>query len=302
MKGTKCNYRYFRAGLLTLGLSSGMGLAAHAATDINEQFDVKPAGRVEIDNVAGEISVIGWDRSEVVIRGSLGRNAKLELNQSRSHLSIKVVKSKNGRMGGTELLVSLPRSSRLSVYGVSTDIKVRGVSGDQRLEAVSGDIETAPEGGDLKVKSVSGSVHVNGGNHQSLITLVSVSGDCELHGIAGELEATSISGDLSVRAEGLARTRLKSTSGDIDIESTMTTGGWFDAETISGDIDIRLEGGADLSVDIETFSGDIDNCMGLDSERKSRYGPGRLLQFERGNADQSLRVQALSGDVDLCVD
>ena len=52
-----------------------------------------------------------------------------------------------------------------------------------------------------------------------------------------------------------------------------------------------------------TFSGDIKNCMGTDSERVSKYGPGRRLNGTRGDgaADKArIRLKTMSGDVELC--
>jgi DUF4097 and DUF4098 domain-containing protein YvlB len=96
--------------------------------------------------------------------------------------------------------------------------------------------------------------------------------------------------------------RLRSTSGDIGFEGKLTKGANIDAETVSGDLTVRASPESGLEYQVNTFSGDITNCMGIDSERVSKYGPGHRLNGSRGNGGDEARVRlkTMSGDVELC--
>src|SRR5258708_1355244 len=48
---------------------------AHAAS-VDEHRPANPQGAVEIDNVAGSIDVQGWDKSEVAVGGTIGKDVE----------------------------------------------------------------------------------------------------------------------------------------------------------------------------------------------------------------------------------
>jgi DUF4097 and DUF4098 domain-containing protein YvlB len=174
------------------------------------------------------------------------------------------------------------------------------VHGVQRLQAVSGDISADVFSGDIETKTMSGDVRIDGHGQACLVTVTSISGDSKIVNVAGELESTTVSGDMEIEAGEFTRVRLKATNGDIEFSAGLAAGGRFESETISGDVEIELAQIDDLNVDIETFNGDIENCFGVDSERKSQYGPGRRLRFSRGDGDRTVRVNTMNGDVEIC--
>ncbi len=256
---------------------------------------------MQISNVSGDITVTGWNKLEVEVSGELGKNSELLFERNGRRTSVKVVKKNNSRnVQPTNLIVSVPQGSELTVNGVSSDIEVKNVRGVQRLEAVSGDITSEVFESDVETKTVSGDVSIVGHGGSSLLTVTSLSGDTDIMQIAGELEASTVSGEIDVRAGSLSRARLKATNGDITIVADLAADGRFEGQTINGNIKIELEDGSDLNVDIETFNGDIENCFGLKNERKSKYAPGKMLRFNRGAGNRNVRVKTMNGDVEIC--
>jgi DUF4097 and DUF4098 domain-containing protein YvlB len=274
---------------------------AQASTDLDESATAAVDGHVRVSNTSGDITVTGWDKLEVQVRGKLGDGSELQFEPEGEHTLVKVVKKDGaGNMDSSTLVVHVPRRSELTVNGVSSDIEVRNVHGVQRLEAVSGEISADVFAGDIEAKTVSGDVRIQGHGEPSLVTITALSGDCELLDIAGELESSTVSGDMDIRAGEFTRVRLSATNGDIDIVAGLAAGGRFESETISGDVDFQLAEGSNLDVEVETFNGDIKNCFDIESERKSEYGPGRLLRFSQGDGDRRVRVKTMNGDVAIC--
>jgi DUF4097 and DUF4098 domain-containing protein YvlB len=159
-----------------------------------------------------------------------------------------------------------------------------------------------------EVKTVSGDLILRGrgkdagadGIHAS-----SISGSIQIDRAGGDLEATTVSGEMTLHLDHPAHdVRIHTTSGDVTFDGKLTKGGNLEAQSVSGDLAVRAapDAGA-LDFEINTFSGDIKNCMGLEAERVSKYGPGRRLNGTHGTPgrdDARVRLKSMSGDVDLC--
>ena len=276
---------------------------AAAGTVVDERKAADPNGEVEISNVSGSVNVQGWGRDEIEVTGELGRNVeRLDFIRDGDHTLIKVIYPNRGSSSGSDLEISVPLNSSLVITGVSADVGVRKVQGAQRIATVSGDLDIEVAGEDLEAKTVSGDLTVLGQNSPAVVTVTTVSGDATLSKVAGEVMVTSVSGDLGLSAKSLNRARLKTTNGDIEASAELMPDGNVDIDTINGDVELAFNRPDDFELDIETLNGDIENCLGIDSVRKSRYGPGRYLRHSVGDGSRQVRIETLNGDVEVCAD
>jgi DUF4097 and DUF4098 domain-containing protein YvlB len=289
---------------LLLTLSSLLSTVAFSAEDINEIMDAAADGTVEISNVAGSVEVQGWSRKQVEVTGELGSDVdELVFERDGSDILIKVkVPSHHGRRTASELIIKIPQASALEINTVSADIEVNDVEGEQELESVSGDIETDAHAEDIDVSSVSGDVVIVGDNKPMRTRLNSVSGDIEADSLSGEIEAETVSGDVEIVNGSFQRAAAHSVNGEIVFHAQLLDDGRLDIETINGEVDIKFDGDVSARFDIETFNGEIRNCFGPESERTSRYTPGRELMFEEGSGSGRVTIQTLNGDIRLCKD
>jgi DUF4097 and DUF4098 domain-containing protein YvlB len=162
-------------------------------------------------------------------------------------------------------------------------------------------IQTELYNEDLEVRNVSGDVTVRGNNGKGEVRLTTVSGSVQLQDIGPEMELNTVTGDMQVRVKELARARIKTTNGSLDLRaSSLTRDVRLEAEGINGDLRFRLPRTLDAEFDIETFNGDIDNCFGPEPRRSREYGPGNELRFKEGNGDGRIRIKALNGTVEIC--
>ncbi len=289
--------RYF---LLAALLCSSLAFAE----EIDRSLQADPRGEVEISNVAGTVTVSGWDRNEVRITGSLGEGVeRLDFTSEGKRTQIKVQLKKSthwGDDGEAELSIRVPSGSRLDVNTVSAEISVKDVAGSQRLQSVSGEVSTDIAAEEAEVKTVSGDVILHGEGKPSVLTLTTVSGNAQATRVAGEITANTVSGDLNLSLDTITRARLRTTSGDLSLRGALTGEAKVDGETISGDLSFVFKSPVDAEFDIETFSGDIDNCFGPKSQSKSEHGPGRELHFRQSDGKAQVRVNSLSGTINLC--
>jgi len=287
--------------VLSASLLTGL---AHAEK-FEQRLPVQPHGMVEISNVAGRIEVQGWDNPEVEVRGDIGEGVeKVDFATDHGHTIIKVrVPNHSFHSASADLRIRVPRDSELDISGVSSEVVVANVEGELMAKTVSGNVRADVFGRDTEIKTVSGDVAMRGNEKgEGEMHITTISGNIRVDRAGGDLEATTVSGDMTLRLSPSHSIRLRSTSGDIGLEGKLTKGGNIDAETVSGELTVRASHEGGLDYQVNTFSGDIRNCMGLDSERVSKYGPGRRLNGTRGEgADQArIRLKTMSGDVELC--
>lgn len=279
--------------------------AAWAEQTIDKRAPAQAAGEVEVSNVAGSVSISGWDRNEVHVTGTLGDDVeRLEFVSNGGRTLIKVIAERRGHWGGgdidTELSIRVPKASRLDVNNVSADVSVKGVTGPQRLQTVSGEVSTEVGREDVEVKTVSGDVSLRGQNQAGVLTVTTVSGNINASRIAGEVTANSTSGEIELSLDKLSRARVRTVSGDLSLSGALAPKANVDTETISGETRLDLRGKVNAEFDIQSFSGDIDNCFGPEARATQEYGPGSELHFTEGDGSARVRVSTLSGDISVC--
>src|ERR1700688_3081919 len=106
---------------------------AHAAA-VDEHRPANPQGAVEIDNVAGSIDVQGWDKSEVAVTGTIGKDVeRVDVTSDGNRTSIRVLLPKgmhwNMNDGEAHLVIRVPTNSSVSASMVSSDLKISAVHG-----------------------------------------------------------------------------------------------------------------------------------------------------------------------------
>ena len=274
---------------------------AALAETVERRVNAEPQGEVEIVNVAGDVTVQGWERNEVQVNADLGGGVeRLDVESDAGRTLIKVVlPAGRTSSGASDLVVRVPRDSKLAVNTVSADQTIEGVRGSQRLQAVSGSINTQVWHGDFEAKSVSGDITAQGhADAQARVT--TVSGDVFLQALGRELDLNTVTGDMQVSAAELARVRIKTTNGTLDLVAKLARDATVDAEAINGDLTFSLRGPVDAEFDIETFNGDIDNCFGPTPRRTREFAPGNELRFKQGEGHARVRVKTLNGSVRIC--
>jgi DUF4097 and DUF4098 domain-containing protein YvlB len=275
---------------------------ALAGSPISERAAAEPNGQVQVSNTAGSVTVSAWDRAEVEVTGELGEGVeRLEFTSTKGLTRIAVILPKrNSRAEDTDLVVKVPVGSRLAVNTVSADLAVRGLRGSQRLQSVSGNIETESAAEDVECKTVSGDVRVQGAGQRGLLTVTTVSGDATVNRVAGEVNGNTVSGNLAVAMGEVVRSRLRSTSGDVEVRGRLAPDARLDFESISGNVSLDLDGPVNAEFDLSSFNGDIRSCFGPKAVRTDEYAPGSELRFREGTGSARVRIKTLSGDIGLC--
>lgn len=273
---------------------------AHA-TSVDEHHPANPQGAVEIENVAGSVDVQGWDKSEVAVTGTIGRDVeRVDVHGDGNRTSVRVLLP-NGSMhmrdGEAHLVIHVPANSSVSASVVSSELKVSGVHGALDLRSVSGTI-SGEGGGDVRVNDVSGDIRFTA-TAAKRIEAREISGDLTLTGGDSDIEATTVSGDARLTLGTVSHARFKSVSGGISASLTPASDMQIDGETVSGNITLTFASEPAADYDVRALSGDIENCFGP-KPIEPRYGPGKRLTFKTGDTNARVRLSTNSGEVKLC--
>jgi len=299
--------------------SMAVAVAALADTAIDEVRNAGPKDNVEISNVKGRIEVEGWDKNEVRVTGTLGKNVeRLEFERDGDDTEIRVVKSGNGwRMGESNLVIRLPFGNEVRIECGSGSIEVNGIKADLDLESISGSVRAVNCEGDIEAQSTSGSVKVL--SSKGDVKAESVSGSVEVEGDFGEVEAKSVSGSVrvkTVRDEVRARSisgsvevvalsprdvECESNSGSVTYNGGLAPNAKLQASSHSGSVKLHLPADVSARVRAETFSGSINNQINnIEAERPQR-GPGASMNGKFGDGSADINANSFSGSVNFSV-
>jgi DUF4097 and DUF4098 domain-containing protein YvlB len=277
-------------------------VSAHAES-VDEHRAANSQGSVEIINVAGAVDLQGWDKPEVAVTGTIGKNVeRVEVTGGSDRTTIRVIlRSQHflglGSDGDAHLLVHVPVNSSVSTSLISSDLKVSAVRGDLKLQTVSGNI-SGEAGGDVRANSVSGNITINA-VAAKVLEVKAVSGDVVLTGGNADIEVTTVSGNAKITLGTPSRARLQSVSGTLTANFALGPDAQIDGESVSGDVRLEFANTPSADFDIQTFSGDIKNCFGPKPE-EPRHGPGSRLTFKSGDSHARVRISTKSGDVRMC--
>lgn len=257
--------RKLHASILLMTALAAAGPAL-AQQKVDERRPAARDAQVKIENIAGDVTVTGWDKEEVTVTGTLGKGTVgLEITGDRDRIEIEVKLPEHGKhvdVEGSSLAIHVPRQSRLAVQTVSADIDLSEFGGDADLESVSGKVRVVGSPGAVEVSTVSGAI------------------------------------DLRTK-ETLEAGDFKSVSGDISVEADLGTGGRFRLETVSGGIVLRPLGSVSADFEVSSFSGSIVNEFGQQPKKSNPYLPSQELEFTLGGGGARVSVQTLSGRIQL---
>jgi len=227
---------------------------------IEKTFEVEDGGKLTMKDIAGDVSVIGEARNNVVITEKYRVNAYSESSAEKILMS---EKAKFVQKGNTIIVESRDKSRRYdSKFIVKTpnifDVKIGASGSDLDVQSISGKVELKTSGGDIDIVDIKGEavIKTSGGDVSATkctgdVSLTTSGGDIDVHHIEGNLYTNTSGGDINVQYVN-GNGELKTSGGDIDISNV--TGEEFTARTSGGDIGVDE---MKAKVSLYTAGGDI---------------------------------------------
>ena len=140
--------------------------------------------KIIIDRIGGDISVVGWDGNEVLIKADDDELA-VEQNDDEVRMSCE-----------DDVSLRLPKGSSLTFTHIGGDAAIRGISGAIAIREISGDLSMR-EVGSVSIESVQSDFSARGirGN----LFIKAAQGDVSIRDIDGNVNIESVSDDLALR-------------------------------------------------------------------------------------------------------
>lgn len=299
-----------------------LSLSSIAGEAINKSLPLNDATNVTIENLRGEVKILGNDGNQVAVKGELDDKAEeFIFEQDGSQILIKVVMPRNMRHNnwnyeGSKLTISLPSSVKVNFSGVSSDVSLSNIKENVDIQTVSGNIAAKDLSNSVNLSSVSGNIkseNVNGKVHLSTVSgdiqdknssgrlsIKAVSGDITTHSNALEVNAGAVSGEIYLKLAKAETLDVSSVSGDLEGSVNLVDGGLIKMSSVSGDMDIALNEDIQAIFKINANAGGkLVNRLTSDKAKKAKYGPSAKLHFSKGNGNSTVKANTVSGRVTI---
>lgn len=265
---------------------------------VNQSRPAPPDGVVQIENAAGSVRVIGWERAEVAVSGTLGPGAEgLSLRGDKRYTHVEVETDGNPHGVHSDLEVHVPAGSDVTIESFGAAIEVSGVLGQVSAETVNSDVRVTGAARKVRAESVNGAVNVSGASGH--VQAESVNGSVTVRGGAGEVDASTVNGPLTVSGSSFSRATLETVNGPLSFDGGLAAGGSLDLSTVSGDVELALPASTAADFSVSTFSGEVRNELGPAARRASRHTTEKDLTFSTGGGGANVSVETLSGSITI---
>ena len=274
-------------GWVLLSITVTIASMSTPAAEIERTLELEAGGTVEIEIGVGALRVLGWDRAEVEITGSVGFDpVLLEIRASGNGVWVEAPVVE-GRNGGADLVIRVPELGSLEIEGISCDVvTVGGRAEEIQVEVVHGEVAIDAIARRVDVESVSGSIRTSGAIDE--VRAETAAGRITLAGVRTSVVAETVGGPVEVTADApLRRADLSTANGRIRFAGGLAADGRLRAESMNGGVELMLDAGTRADVEIETYNGRIDvdwdgvDVSGGRDDRRERHH-GREANFALG--------------------
>jgi len=267
--------------------------ATGSAQDVDRGRRVPGDLRLKVWLQAGTVSLTGWDRDSLHVRGSVGQGAEFFMGGAGDAYKL-VVDAAEG-LPVSHLEIFLPRGSQVSVKSVAANVEARNVSG--WFSSVAGDITLRGEARRLEAETLEGNLVVDA--QAPWLRARTGGGALELIGRYQDVVAATVSGPMVIRNKMVSRGRFESVTGDISYSGAFDDDAQVEFDSHEGDITISIPSGGALALTAQTVSGEIANQLTGSESTNDVEGPGSQLELVMGEPGNRVVVRTFRGTIVL---
>jgi hypothetical protein len=256
--------------LLTGCVAIDFGPGERYRADFHYSYDLKPGGKVSLENFNGSIDILGWDQNKVEVEGEKYastedglRDVRIDTRDTPELIEIRTLRpSSTGWFphAGARYTVRVPRSARLErVITTNGRIEARGLDAAVRLKTTNGRIRGEAMRGGVDAQTTNGQI--------------------DLRGVEGGamLRTTNGSITLEMNRQPADTIRAETHNGSITVRVPDETGARLEASTSNARITSEFDIRGHARMERTYMSGDIGKGGSL-IELRTTNGPIRLLR------------------------
>lgn len=217
---------------------------------MSKMISVGSSPKIVIDRIGGDISVVGWDGTEVLVKAD---DEEITLEQDGDNIRLSCE---------DDVSLRVPKATSLSFASIAGDAAVRGVTGSIEIKEISGDLSMR-EVGSVAIDSIEADFSLKGARGNLYIK--NASGDVSIRDVDGNVNIDSVADDLALRG---ARGNIKVNVGeDVVVYLEPRQDGQY-LVTAGDDILLVLPPSANATVTMQGDRIDVE-WPGVEEERES---------------------------------
>jgi DUF4097 and DUF4098 domain-containing protein YvlB len=310
--------------LISVVLLAGCQMGPSVSGSFERSLDVSGPIRVELSNVAGDVSIVGSVDGKVHVHGdvrvsgfgfgnpqsrldNLVSNPPVELKGDTLRIGKDVTRLHNVSISYS---IEVPRDTAVNSSSVSGSQLVRNVRGpvqassvsgtvrgkdigrEVRLSSTSGSIDAENCGDDVRATSVSGTVTVL--NAKGDVLAHSVSGDVHVQNPGGRVDTDTSSGTVDVR-DANGDVKARATAGRVTIQGNPMGNSYWDLKTVSGSVDIAVPSSASFHLSAGAVTGQIRAQIPIMIEEQGKHS----LRARMGDGGARVEIHTVSGGIEV---
>jgi hypothetical protein len=275
-----------------------------AGEKIEERMQVPATGHLFINNDRGYVEVLGWNETEILVRGELGHDSqKLVFMNKGEKTFIKIKMKESAHRGdtyssdGNRLEVFVPKDILLHFKGIDTDFTLTGLDAGVKGTTINGELLIKKVHSGIDISSISGDIEVSGSSGTARIE--SVQGDINLKGEFEDVYLQSVAGDIQVDISNIGKLQVQNVGGDTLVVGHLIKNADVYLSSVNGGIHYQTEGILNAQCEISSqFGGDINNHLTDDLPNRSLMQQ-QQLKFVSGDGSATLVMKTITGDVKI---
>src|SRR5580692_75492 len=303
---------------------AGCQMGPSVSGSFDRSLDVSGPMRLELSNVAGDVSIVGSADGKVHVHGDvrvsgfgLGSpqnrlddivaNPPVELKGDTLRVGQQIARLRNVAIA---YAIEVPRDSAVDSASVSGSQSVRNLSGPVQAVSVSGAVRSQDIGKDVKLSSTSGAVtaencgddvhatsvsgSVTVSNAKGDVVAHSVSGDVEVDKPGGRVDADTSSGSVDVRGSS-GDVKAHATAGRVIVQGDPSGNSYWDLKTVSGPVQIAVPSSATFHLSAAAVTGQIRAEIPIMIEEQGKHS----LRAHMGDGGGRVEIHTISGAIEV---
>jgi hypothetical protein len=258
-----------------------------------------PTAQIKLFNAAGSVRLVGWDRDSIVVRGRVARGERFYMAGGGDAIKLGIDEQAGARESRRcDLVIWMPKHSRVNVKTVSADVAGRDVSG--WFYSVSGAVRLGGTASSLDVLSMSGDVDLDVAT--PWVRARTGDGHLTLRGAPEDADVSTIGGRLDVTTSTVMRGQFATVSGGIRFVGSPAPNAIFDFSSHGGDIELAMPPSASGRFTLSSVVGRIENAFVQARPASAPEGaPPHALTMSLGRGDARVTVRTYRGAIRLRV-
>jgi DUF4097 and DUF4098 domain-containing protein YvlB len=277
--------------------------------DFQYSYDLKPGGRLSVDNFNGSVEILSWEKPVVQVTGTKYasreeylRQIKIEAKTGPGSVQIRTIRPefRYGNMGA-KYFIRVPQQVELDlIHSSNGSIRVEGIDGNVRLETSNGSIRLRKVTGRVDAKTSNSSIE--GDDIVGDATLRTSNGSIRIARATGAMEARTSNSSIHVnisKPKAGEPLRFESSNGSLDLTFAELANNDIRASTSNSSITLRVPESIKADLRASTSNSSITSQISISTRGMTSKnhlegqinGGGPTMQLSTSNG--SIRILKL---------